>query len=57
MPIFARGQKGTLASLGASNPSPLVTVSVALELSGSPEADVCCFGLDANGKLSHERYF
>jgi tellurite resistance protein TerA len=57
MTTFARGQKGALAALGASGASPLVTVSVELELSGSPEIDVCCFGLDEHGKLSDDRYF
>jgi tellurite resistance protein TerA len=28
-----------------------------LDLSGGPEVDVSCFGLDAEGKLSDERYF
>lgn len=57
MNTFTRGQKGTLASLGADGVSPVVSVSVALELSGKPDIDVCCFGLDETGKLSDERYF
>lgn len=57
MNTFARGQKGTLASLGATGDAPNLTLAVELDLSGSPSIDVCCFGLDQGGKLSDERYF
>ncbi len=56
MNVFTRGQKGTLASLGADGSAPQVTLAVVLELTGSPDVDVCCFGLDGEGKLSDERY-
>ena len=54
---IARGQKSTLASLGVEAPTPAVSVAISLELVGKPEVDVCCFGLDAEGRLSDERYF
>jgi len=56
MNLFQRGQKGTLASLGADGAAPQVSLAVALELTGGPEVDFCCFGLDCEGKLSDERY-
>ena len=57
MKCFTRGQKATLASLGVEGFTPTVSLSVALELTGGPEIDVCCFGLDEQGRLSDERYF
>ncbi|MDB6134992.1 MAG: tellurium resistance protein TerA [Verrucomicrobiales bacterium] len=57
MKPFTRGQKASLASLGITAAAPAVTLSVSLELSGNPEVDVSCFGLDAEGKLSDDRYF
>lgn len=57
MKPFTRGQKASLASLGLTAAAPAVTLSVSLELSGNPEVDVSCFGLDAEGKLSDDRYF
>lgn len=57
MKVVTRGQKSTLASLGIDGSAPAIAVSVSLELSGAPELDVCCFGLDEHGKLSDERYF
>lgn len=57
MKFITRGQKSTLASLGVEGFTPTVSLSVALELSGGPEIDVCCFGLDEQGRLSDERYF
>ncbi|MES2922738.1 MAG: TerD family protein [Verrucomicrobiota bacterium] len=57
MKVIARGQKSTLASFGVESPAPAVSVSVSLELTGGPEIDVCCFGLDEQGRLSDERYF
>jgi tellurite resistance protein TerA len=57
MKVFTRGQKATLASIGLDAPAPRVTLAVALDLTGQPEIDVCCFGLDEQGRLSDERYF
>lgn len=58
MTTFTRGQKSALTNLGVNPaaPGPL-RLSISLELSGNPEVDVCCFGLDAEGKLSDDRYF
>jgi tellurite resistance protein TerA len=49
---FTRGQKGKLAELGLGTAFP-VTLEIA---AGALEVDVSCFGLDANGQLSDERY-
>lgn len=57
MKVFTRGQKGTLASFGVDVSAPLLTLAVALDLTGQPEIDVCCFGLDEQGRLSDDRYF
>lgn len=57
MKVFSRGQKATLASLGEEATAPRLTLAVALDLTGNPEVDVCCFGLDAEGKLSDDHYF
>lgn len=55
MKTLARGQKATITSL-SGNPHAL-EVAVSLDLSQSGDVDVSCFGLDAQGKLSDERYF
>ncbi len=52
MTNFTRGQKGKLADLGLNGPFQ-VTLDLA---SGTMETDVSCFGLDANGTLSDDRY-
>ena len=52
MTNFTRGQKGKLADLGLNGPFA-VTLDIA---SGSMEVDVSCFGVDAAGKLSDDRY-
>lgn len=57
MTPLARGQKATLASLGVEGPTQQVSLAVSLDLSGNPEIDVSCFGLDEQGRLSDERYF
>ena len=52
MNIFSRGQKGKLADLGLNSPFPIV-----VDIAGAGmTVDVSCFGLDANDKLSDERY-
>lgn len=52
MTHFTRGQKGRLADLGLQASFP-----VALDLAaGGMEIDVSCFGLDAAGQLSDDRY-
>ena len=49
---FARGQKGKLADLGCGH-----AFDVDIEIAASGIAvDVSCFGLDANDKLSDDRY-
>lgn len=52
MSNFTRGQKGKLADLGLGTAFP-VTLQIA---GGALEVDVSCFGLDANGQLSDDRY-
>ena len=52
MNTFARGQKGKLSDLGCGTQFP---VEVDITLPGA-SVDVSCFGLDANEKLSDERY-
>jgi tellurite resistance protein TerA len=49
---FTRGQKGKLADLGLGQVFP-----VAIDIgSGAMEVDVSCFGVDAAGQLSDDRY-
>ncbi len=52
MSNFNRGQKGKLAELGLGN-AFTATLQVA---AGAIDVDVSCFGLDANGQLSDDRY-
>jgi len=52
MATLARGQKTKLADIGCSGPFPLVLQVAAAGL----EIDIACFGLDANDKLSDDRY-
>lgn len=52
MNTYARGQKGKLADLGCGTQFP---VDVEISLPGA-SVDVSCFGLDANEKLSDERF-
>ncbi|MDB5963033.1 MAG: tellurium resistance protein [Massilia sp.] len=52
MNTFSRGQKGKLSDLGCTSP---FTVAVDVKAPGA-SIDVSCFGLDANDKLSDERY-
>ena len=52
MTIFSRGQKGKLADLGCGH---AFTVEVDVNAPGM-SVDVSCFGLDAQDKLSDERY-
>ena len=52
MTSFTRGQKGKLADLGLNGPFPVALALAA----GALEVDVSCFGLDANGQLSDDRY-
>ncbi len=52
MRSFVRGEK---AKLGDLTPSLQLTVSVAIE--GGDTYDVSCFGVDAAGQLSDDRYF
>ncbi len=52
MSTFLRGQKGKLADLGLNGP-----FAARLRLAaGAMEVDVSCFGLDAAGQLSDDRY-
>ncbi len=52
MVAFARGQKSKLADIGCAGVFPL-TLSIAAP---GMEVDIACFGLDANDKLSDDRY-
>jgi len=52
MNVFARGQKGKLADLGCG---PAFPVELAIEAPGMA-VDVSCFGLDAQDRLSDDRY-
>lgn len=52
MNTFTRGQKGKLADLGCGTQFP---VEVDITLPGA-SVDVSCFGLDANEKLSDDRF-
>lgn len=52
MTTFGRGQKGKLADLGAGH---VFDVDVEIAANGA-SVDVSCFGLDANDKLSDDRY-
>ncbi|MDP9426100.1 MAG: TerD family protein, partial [Actinomycetota bacterium] len=54
MKQFSRGQKSKLADL---TPATDLTVGLDLQASGSPTFDISCFGVDAEGKLSDDRYF
>jgi tellurite resistance protein TerA len=49
---LSRGQKIKLADIGCTNEFPL-TLQAA---SAGMEIDIACFGLDANDKLSDDRY-
>ncbi|MEM8513184.1 tellurite resistance protein TerA [Massilia sp. MP_M2] len=49
---FSRGQKGKLADLGSGH---IFNVDVEIAANGT-SVDVSCFGLDANDKLSDDRY-
>ena len=52
MTNFARGQKGKLADLGCTGPFQVVLNIAAQGL----EVDIACFGLDADDRLSDDRY-
>ena len=52
MTTLARGQKTKLADIGCTGPFPLVLQVAAAGM----EIDIACFGLDANDKLSDDRY-
>ncbi|CAH1209746.1 Tellurium resistance protein [Candidatus Nitrotoga sp. BS] len=52
MTDFARGQKGKLADMGCTGAFPIVLDIAAQGM----EVDIACFGLDANGKLSDDKY-
>ena len=49
---FSRGQKGKLADLGSGH---VFNVDIDIAANGA-SVDVSCFGLDANDKLSDDRY-
>lgn len=54
MATFTRGQKSKLADL---TPQTDLVVGVGVAGSGGETYDISCFGVDANGKLSDDRYF
>ena len=51
---FVRGMRAKLAGLPAGQP---VTVGVSVRSARGADVDVCCFGLDAQGRLSDDSYF
>ena len=51
---FARGQTSKLSDLTTSED---LVVGVGVEAPDSPVFDISCFGLDAENKLSDDRYF
>ena len=52
MTDFARGQKGKLADMGCTGAFTIVLDVMAQGM----DVDIACFGLDANDKLSDDRY-
>lgn len=52
MRSFQRGEKSKLADL-----TPSMQLQVAVAIDGGDTYDVSCFGVDAAGKLSDDRYF
>jgi stress response protein SCP2 len=52
MNIFTRGQKSKLVDIGCGN---IFDLDISACLPGS-DVDIACFGLDANDKLSDDRY-
>lgn len=52
MTNFVRGQKGKLTDLGCAGPFQVV-LNIAAQ---GMEVDIACFGLDANDRLSDDRY-
>lgn len=52
MIILTPGQKGKISDTGCAEIFPVVLNISAQEI----EIDTCCFGLDANGQLSDDRY-
>ena len=55
MTPLARGQKSTLSNLGVGISG--VKVQVTLRVPAPSTVDISCFGLDAQGRLSDDRYF
>ena len=51
---FAKGQKAKLADL---TPATDLVVGIDVQAPGSPVFDISCFGLDAENRLSDDRYF
>jgi tellurite resistance protein TerA len=51
---FIRGQKAKLSDLTSSL---RMEVGIQLQYSGAGSVDITCFGVDANNKLSDDRYF
>ncbi len=54
MADFSRGQKSKVSDL---TPATSLVVGIDVQASGSPDIDISCFGVDAAGKLSDDRYF
>ena len=52
MQQFVRGQKTKLSDL-----TPSTAIEVGIEVKGVGTVDIACFGVDASGKLSDDRYF
>ncbi len=54
MTSFIRGQKAKLSDI---TPATTIEVGLTVQPLAGNSLDVSCFGLDANGKLSDDRYF
>ena len=52
MTDFSREQKGKMADMGCTGLFPIVLTLSAQAM----DIDISCFGLDANGQLSDDRY-
>ncbi len=54
MVMFSRGQKSKLSDL---TPATSLVVGIDIQANGNSDIDISCFGVDAAGQLSDDRYF
>ncbi len=54
MADFSRGQKSKVSDLTSATS---FVVGIDVQADGNPDIDISCFGVDAAGKLSDDRYF